>query len=101
MGGLWDLKVMHSSNLAGQLMTLKEAGFTCFGADLEGTAVGTWKPVQPSVMILGSEAHGLSAWVKAALDERIAIPSRHPNTSSVESLNVAVAAGILMQHWTD
>jgi TrmH family RNA methyltransferase len=49
--------------------------------------------------VLGSEAHGLSAAVQAAIDEPIAIPGA-PHRAGAESLNVAVAAGILIYEWT-
>jgi len=41
---------------------------------------------------MGSEAHGLSEEILADVDEKIAIPMQ----SSVESLNLSVAAGVLM-----
>jgi TrmH family RNA methyltransferase len=47
---------------------------------------------KPRMLVLGSEAHGLPADTEAQLDERISIPM-NPN---VESLNLAVAAGIIL-----
>jgi len=43
-------------------------------------------------LIIGSEAHGLSAEILAKVDEKIAIPMESP----VESLNMSVAAGVIM-----
>jgi rRNA methylases len=48
--------------------------------------------VAPLVLAIGSEGHGLSAPLVAALDRRVTIPVS-PN---VESLNAAVATGILL-----
>lgn len=45
-----------------------------------------------TALVMGSEGHGLNAKESAALDELISIPMREP----VESLNVAVAAGIAL-----
>lgn len=46
----------------------------------------------PTLLVLGAEATGVPAGLLAAADARIRIPLRSP----VESLNVAVAAGVLL-----
>jgi TrmH family RNA methyltransferase len=53
-----------------------------------------WTPSYTGAVsvVLGSERHGLpSAWLEAA-DERVAVPAHGP----VDSLNVAVAAGVVL-----
>ncbi|MEX0601009.1 MAG: RNA methyltransferase [Rhodothermales bacterium] len=99
MGGLWDVAHAEVTDVVDTLRDLQEAGFTVYGADMSGTAVEAWMPVVPSVLVLGSEAHGLSDGVERAVVERIVIPGR-PRRGATESLNVAVAAGILMHAWT-
>jgi len=49
-----------------------------------------WK--EPRILVFGSEAHGLSADEKSLLDDFVSIPMEN----GVESLNLAVSAGILM-----
>jgi RNA methyltransferase, TrmH family len=49
-------------------------------------------PIQPWMLILGNEQKGLSAEQLAACDVRVALPMR----GRASSLNVAVAAGILL-----
>lgn len=98
MGGLWDVRLAQTSDLAEALRHLGQAGFRLYGADLGGTSALAWQPQTPSVLVLGSEAHGLSADVRALLDERVAI-SGAEDRRGAESLNVAVAAGILMYRW--
>ncbi len=46
------------------------------------------------VYVLGSESLGLSEEIRGMLDERLAIPMVGP----LESLNVAVAAGLVCFH---
>jgi len=59
-----------------------------------GRPVGTWFPKGPGLLFLGAEGPGLRTETLALADGRVTIPlERH-----VESLNVAVAAGILLQH---
>ncbi len=98
MGGLWDVRLARTDDLAAALGGLRRHGFACYGADLDGTAAHAWTPRRPSVLVLGSEAHGLSPPVRALLDERVAIRGA-PRRAGTESLNVAVAAGILVYAW--
>lgn len=98
MGGLWDLAVERPPELAAALAARRAQGWACYGADLSGTPLPAWRPRHPSVLVVGSEAHGLSAAVAACLDERVVIPGGGARRG-VESLNVAVAGGILAYAW--
>ena len=55
------------------------------------------------VLVMGSEGSGLRATVRAACDALVAAPratpptgARHPSFALVDSLNVSVSAGILL-----
>ena len=48
--------------------------------------------VRPLALVIGSEGHGISPEIAAALDHRITLPL----AGQVESLNAAVAAGVLL-----
>ena len=91
MGGLWQVHLQTSSDLSQTLSQLRQDGFTCFGADLDGLSSMDWHPPQKTALVLGSEAHGISPSIRQHLDHTIRIPGQN-----VESLNVAVAGGILM-----
>ena len=62
--------------------TANEAGTALYGADLSG----------PIAWVLGSEDKGLRRLVREHCDELVAIPM----VGSVESLNVSVAAGVVL-----
>lgn len=98
MGGLWDVRLYRTAALEEVVARLRRGGFACYGADLEGVASAAWQPRVPSVLVFGSEAHGLSAGVAAALDARVRIEGAD-GRQGAESLNVAVAAGILLYEW--
>ena len=98
MGGLWDVHLAQTADLPAQLAHLRRHGFACYGADLHGTPVQAWRPRRPSVLVLGSEAHGLASGVQTLLAERVCIAGATQRTAT-ESLNVAVAAGILIYAW--
>jgi TrmH family RNA methyltransferase len=61
---------------------------------VEGTAVTEWRPHEPVLLLLGAEGKGLSAEAAAFADGTVAIPLER----DIDSLNVAVAAGILLHH---
>ncbi len=107
MGGLWDLALARVPALVPVLDRLGQAGVDAWGADLGGAAVGEWAPGEQAALVMGSEAHGLSAPVGGWLREHRPAGSRfvvvpgaaRPGPSGVESLNVAVAGGVLLARW--
>ncbi len=70
---------------------LRGAGFTILGAAAEGRSLPSPPPGR-AALIVGNEGSGLSAAVRAEVDELIGIPLR----GRAESLNVAAAAAILL-----
>lgn len=98
MGGLWDVGLAECVDLAGALSLLVQQGFELAGADLEGEDASQWRPEAPCALVLGSEAHGLSEPVHRVLTRRVTIAGA-PGRRGTESLNVAVAGGILMHAW--
>lgn len=62
-----------------------------FGCDLAGESAYTWRPPVAAVLVIGSEGRGLSDEVAACVTARITIP----RFGGAESLNAAVAAGII------
>ncbi len=65
-----------------------------YGCDLNGTPVAEVSAPAPAIVVIGSEGRGLSPAVNATLTERITIP----RYGGAESLNAAVAAGIVCAH---
>jgi len=66
---------------------------TLIGADHRGNDLSDFKSPEKFVLILGSEAHGLSKEIQDIIDQTIAIEK----TGFGESLNVGVAGAILME----
>lgn len=98
MGGHWDLTCARVTDIGGWLDALQRRGFGLYGADLHGIRADVWHPERPSVLVLGSEAHGLSAPVLDRLTLAVSIPGA-PDRRGAESLNVAVASGIMVYEW--
>jgi TrmH family RNA methyltransferase len=97
-GGHWALLLSRTNDLGPLLGQLRRHDAALYGADLQGVQADAWQPARPSVLALGSEAHGLSAAVLNRLDTPVSLPAA-PNRPAAESLNVAVAGGILLYEW--
>jgi TrmH family RNA methyltransferase len=98
-GAIWDVTLVRSDDLAVDLSELKVHGFSCFGADLGDAESQEWQSGANSVLVLGSEGHGISEPVRSHLDGFIHLPGSRGPSSGVESLNVATAGSILISHW--
>jgi 23S rRNA (guanosine2251-2'-O)-methyltransferase len=87
------IPVARTDRFADVLVQVKERGYWVCGA--EGTSDTTLWEVdwdRPMVVVLGSEGEGLAPDVAEACDTLASIPMRGP----AESLNVSVAAGLLL-----
>lgn len=71
---------------------LRHHRFTIYGADAAGVALESMPLPSRTALILGNEGAGIGAEMRAALDALVGIPIR----GGAESLNVGVAAGILL-----
>ncbi|MDL2718526.1 MAG: RNA methyltransferase [Acidobacteriota bacterium] len=68
-------------------------GIALAGAEAHtGAAPEELSGVRPLALVIGSEGHGISPELAAALDHRVTVPL----LGRVESLNAAVAAGVLL-----
>lgn len=92
-GSLYALPLIRSTSLANDLATLKLSGFTFYAAALEGMDVRGVRPAEKSLVMIGNEGNGIAAELLGAADVKIKIEG---DREAVESLNAAVAAGILM-----
>ena len=79
-------------NVAAALEQLKRAGFWIHGADLAGEPLDQVRFAPRVALVLGSEGSGLHELVRRRCDHLLRIPT----TGKLDSLNVAVAAAILM-----
>ncbi len=92
-GAIEYVPVARVNNLSRTLIELKEKGFWVAGTDAEGTNLysdDVWSG--PMVIVIGSEGEGMSKNIKDKCDYLLSIPM----AGSVNSLNAAVAAGIVV-----
>ena len=92
-GGAEHVALARTTDLADTLARMKAQGVRVVGAD--GAANKTARDADfspPCVLVMGNEREGMIARVRGQCDEVVAIAG----TGAVESLNVAVAASVLI-----
>ncbi len=92
-GALEHLPVARAANLSRLIDELKERNIWTIGtsADAE-TSYTAWDWTQPSALFLGGEGAGLHRLVRERCDVLVSIPL----LGRISSLNVSVAAGVLL-----
>jgi 23S rRNA (guanosine2251-2'-O)-methyltransferase len=92
-GAAESVPVFTAPNLARTLAWLKQAGVWVVGTDLEAPqTLYTTKLEPPIALVLGAEGQGLRRLTRDSCDELVAIPM----LGIVASLNVSVAAGVVL-----
>jgi len=92
-GATAHLAVAGVGNMAAALEQLKEAGVWIVGADPEADEpYDAGNLVPPLAIVVGAEEHGLHRLVRERCDRLVRIPLR----GQVHSLNVSVAAAVLL-----
>ena len=96
MGSLFNVPLVRTSELPDLFARLHEKGLRSVGTDAQQGEVwgrGLWEG--GVALVLGNEARGLSEDVCQYVEAR----ARLPILGKAESLNVAVAGGVLMYAW--
>jgi len=92
-GALHSFPVCREKSIVRAIEYLKDSGLKVIcSAETSGQIAYKTPLSGPSVLILGSEDKGISRELTALSDYQISIPM----TGTIESLNVSVAAGILL-----
>lgn len=95
-GALEYLPVARVTNINRALEELKERGFWIYGLDERGTS--NYDQVDygaPTAFVLGGEGKGLHEQVRKHCDMLVRIPM----AGKISSLNVSVAAGVVLFEW--
>ncbi|MEG0803447.1 MAG: 23S rRNA (guanosine(2251)-2'-O)-methyltransferase RlmB [Pygmaiobacter sp.] len=94
-GASMELPVARVANIGEAVRCLKEKNVFVYAADMAGEAAGKQNLTGAIALVMGSEGSGVSPLVKKLCDGHVSLPmSKH--CGSVDSLNVSVAAGILL-----
>jgi len=93
VGAILNLDIFYVTNLSRSINSLKDIGYWVLGLDGNGEgSIFSEKFSSKTAVVLGSEGSGIRKLVKENCDYLIKIPI----SNKVESLNISVAAGIIM-----
>ena len=100
-GAWFHIVIARSLDLAADLRLLSQRGYEIVGAATDGPSVWDEAPADATdarrALVLGNEGAGFSPDVAAVIDRRVGVPI----SPRAESLNVAVAAGIILGVWSN
>lgn len=98
MGAIFRVKVIYT-DLTPLIKKYKSETFHCYGTFLAGENIYQTPLGKEGFIIMGNEGNGISPEIEKLVDFRLTIPSFAENTNSTESLNVGVAAGIMLSEF--
>ena len=98
MGTVFKLALAESKNLSSDLIRLRDHQFQILGTVLDPAAepLETVQRRERLALLLGNEAHGVDDNLVQHCDQQVTIPMR----LNTDSLNVAVASGIFLYHFS-
>jgi len=94
-GAVFRIPVEWDIPLERAVFRIREQSGEIWATGIGGVSLDLWSPSPPTLLLLGTEGCGLS---KAALDLADGVVTI-PLERGIESLNVAVAAGIVLVRW--
>lgn len=88
MGSVFDVSIEYCD----LVKYLNESSLSVYGADIKGTNLYEQQKIEKGILVMGSEGKGISEEVSNCISEFITIPK----FGKGESLNVAMATGIIL-----
>lgn len=95
MGAIFRVNIIESENLVNTLKELKKHKFKIIATSLETENNIYQMEYKKTAIIIGNEANGVSTEILEASDKKVKIPM----LGKTESLNVAVATGVILYEY--
>jgi len=95
MGSVFRIPVFYS-NLDIFILNLSKSA-VIIGADIVGTSIQEFNFPKDGFLLMGSESHGIDPKLESIITHKVTIPKM----GNAESLNVAVATGILVNKFVN
>lgn len=95
MGSLFHVPILCDVELKEFLLEKRKTNFTIYSTELSGSRdLRTITFSEKSIILIGSESHGISEELSKLSNQKIMIP----RFGKAESLNAAMACGIILSH---
>jgi TrmH family RNA methyltransferase len=96
MGALLRVKLHYVDNLSALLNKARDGGMAIYGTLLDGNNIYHETLSQEGIIVMGNEGRGLSDECRNTLTHKLFIPPYPADVPTSESLNVAMATGIIL-----
>ena len=94
MGALTRVKI-HYVDLPSTLKQCIECNYPIYGTFLNGQSIYETELEKHGIIVMGNEGNGISNLIENLIDNKLLIPSYPKDSTTSESLNVAVATAII------
>ena len=99
MGAILRVRVHYVDDLAHHLLSAKTQGMPIYGTLLTGKNIYSTNTENRGIIVMGNEGRGLSDQCCATLTHQLLIPPYPADSTTSESLNVAMATGIILSEF--
>ncbi|MBO7281830.1 MAG: RNA methyltransferase [Alistipes sp.] len=99
MGAILRVRVHYVDDLAHLLSSAKTKGMPIYGTLLTGKNIYTTNIENRGIIVMGNEGRGVSNECQASLTHHLLIPPYPADAPTSESLNVAMATGIILSEF--
>lgn len=96
MGAILRMRVHYTDNLPALLSDAHREGLNIYGTLLDGGNIYDEKLETSGIIVMGNEGRGITDETRKALTHRLLIPPYPADAPTSESLNVAMATGIIL-----
>ena len=99
MGAILRVRIHYVDDLAHLLSSAKTKGMPIYGTLLTGKNIYTTNIENRGIIVMGNEGRGVSTECQASLTHHLLIPPYPADAPTSESLNVAMATGIILSEF--
>lgn len=99
MGAILRVRVHYVDDLARLLLSARDKGIPIYGTLLTGKNIYTTEVENRGIVVMGNEGRGVSEECQSTLTHHLLIPPYPANQPTSESLNVAMATGIILSEF--
>ena len=99
MGAILRVRVHYVDDLAHLLLSARSQGMPIYGTLLTGKNIYTTEVENRGIVVMGNEGRGVSEECQTTLTHHLLIPPYPANQPTSESLNVAMATGIILSEF--
>jgi TrmH family RNA methyltransferase len=99
MGAILHVNVIYGS-LPDFLKAARDGNIKIYGAMMEGVSIYSHKLDTSGIILLGNESKGISEELQPFITDRIMIPKMTDAQHGIDSLNVSMAASVILSEFT-